>query len=158
MVRPLQFLNDILNWKVSNAICANYFFGRCRSFIPSVVEPSFGIGRIMYCMFEHCFYSREADAQRTVFKFTPLVAPTKATVFPLVSRPEMISKARAISDSLRKAGVSNLIDTTGVNSILSLLILLSIACVRLCVSVCKVVTMLVHKSRDILLYHTICQH
>lgn len=49
-----------------------------------MVEPSFGIGRIMYCMFEHCYYTREKDAQRTVFRFTPVVAPTKATVFPLV--------------------------------------------------------------------------
>ena len=24
-----------------------------RNFTPSVIEPSFGIGRIMYCMFEH---------------------------------------------------------------------------------------------------------
>lgn len=30
-----------------------------RSFIPSVIEPSFGIGRILYCIFEHCYYTRE---------------------------------------------------------------------------------------------------
>jgi len=24
-------------------------------YIPSVIEPSFGIGRIVYCIFEHCF-------------------------------------------------------------------------------------------------------
>ena len=69
----------------------------------------------MYCLFEHAYYVRESDAQRTVFKFTPLVAPTKATVFPLINRPEMIAIARQISDLLRKAGVSSLIDTTGKN-------------------------------------------
>lgn len=31
-------------------------------FIPSVIEPSFGIGRIIYCVFEHCFKIREKDA------------------------------------------------------------------------------------------------
>lgn len=78
------------------------------------MEPSFGIGRIMYCMFEHCYYVREQDAQRTVFKFTPLVAPTKATVFPLLKKAEMTSKAEEVSQLLRKAGVSNLLDTTGI--------------------------------------------
>jgi hypothetical protein len=34
--------------------------------IPSVVEPSFGIGRIMYALFEHNFRAREGDEQRTV--------------------------------------------------------------------------------------------
>jgi hypothetical protein len=33
-----------------------------RTFTPAVIEPSFGIGRIMYCMFEHAFYSREVRA------------------------------------------------------------------------------------------------
>lgn len=67
----------------------------------------------MYCLFEHAYYTREKDAQRTVFKFSPLVAPTKATVFPLVQKAEMNKIARQISDSLRKGGVSNIIDTTG---------------------------------------------
>jgi len=31
-------------------------------FIPAVIEPSFGIGRIIYCIYEHCFKIREKDA------------------------------------------------------------------------------------------------
>ena len=31
-------------------------------YTPSVIEPSFGIGRIVYCIFEHCFKVREEDA------------------------------------------------------------------------------------------------
>lgn len=34
--------------------------------VPSVIEPSFGIGRIMYSIFEHNFKVREGDEQRTV--------------------------------------------------------------------------------------------
>lgn len=34
--------------------------------MPSVIEPSFGIGRIMYVIFEHNFHIRENDEQRTV--------------------------------------------------------------------------------------------
>ena len=40
----------------------------CRRFIPSVIEPSFGIGRILYCMFEHAYYQREGSEEKTVFR------------------------------------------------------------------------------------------
>jgi len=30
-------------------------------YTPSVIEPSYGLGRIMYCIFEHCFQMREED-------------------------------------------------------------------------------------------------
>lgn len=33
---------------------------------PNVIEPSFGIGRIMYSIYEHSFHIREGDEQRTV--------------------------------------------------------------------------------------------
>lgn len=38
-------------------------------YTPHVIEPSFGLGRIMYCIFEHCFKMREQDQQRTYFDF-----------------------------------------------------------------------------------------
>ncbi|KAF3836567.1 hypothetical protein F7725_029125 [Dissostichus mawsoni] len=34
--------------------------------VPNVIEPSFGIGRIMHSIFEHSFRKREGDEQRTV--------------------------------------------------------------------------------------------
>lgn len=34
--------------------------------VPNVIEPSFGIGRIMYSIFEHTFRVRQGDEQRTV--------------------------------------------------------------------------------------------
>ncbi|KAG2487478.1 hypothetical protein HYH03_013900 [Edaphochlamys debaryana] len=87
-----------------------------KTYTPSVIEPSFGIGRIMYCMFEHCYYTREAaskDEVRAVMGFRPVVAPTKATVFPLVQKPALNETAQRISRDLTAAGLSNLIDTTG---------------------------------------------
>ena len=33
---------------------------------PHVIEPSFGVGRIMYAVLEHNFQIREGDEQRTV--------------------------------------------------------------------------------------------
>ncbi|XP_024519019.1 glycine--tRNA ligase, mitochondrial 1 [Selaginella moellendorffii] len=83
-------------------------------FTPSVIEPSFGIGRIIYCLFEHCFDTRGGvDGQLNVFRFPALVAPVKCTVFPLVQNPKLDEIARAISAKLREAGIANKIDTTG---------------------------------------------
>jgi len=44
-------------------------------YVPWVIEPSFGIGRIMYCIFEHCFKVRPKDAQRTYFDFPAAISP-----------------------------------------------------------------------------------
>ncbi len=38
-------------------------------YIPSVIEPAFGIGRIMYSMLEHNFKIRTEDVQRKVKDF-----------------------------------------------------------------------------------------
>jgi glycyl-tRNA synthetase (class II) len=35
-------------------------------YVPSVIEPSFGIGRIMYSVWEHNFRIRPESEQRTV--------------------------------------------------------------------------------------------
>ena len=76
-----------------------------------MIEPSFGIGRIIYAIWEHNFVSRDGDAQRTVrekfyfsnikililikiflcFKFLSLpaiIAPYKCSVLPLSSNDE----------------------------------------------------------------------
>jgi glycyl-tRNA synthetase len=50
-----------------------------------VIEPSFGIGRVLYALLEHSFYIREGDEQRGVFRFNAAVAPVKCGVFPLSS-------------------------------------------------------------------------
>lgn len=54
-------------------------------YVPSVIEPSFGIGRIVYCIFEHCFRMRSEDANRTFFVFPSLIAPLKCSILPLIS-------------------------------------------------------------------------
>lgn len=84
-----------------------------RNYTPSVIEPSFGIGRIIYCVFEHAYYTRDGDDTRAVFRFTPTVAPTKATVFPLLQKEALNERATTISAALTAAGLSNIIDTTG---------------------------------------------
>ena len=85
-----------------------------RSFTPGVIEPSFGIGRIMYCLFEHSFYWREGDEARMVLRLKPLVAPIKVTVFPLLSDDRLVARTAGIATQLTAAGIFNKVDTTGV--------------------------------------------
>lgn len=47
-------------------------------FIPHVIEPSFGIGRILHAICEHAYWSR--DQERHVLSFAPAVAPVQCEV------------------------------------------------------------------------------
>lgn len=82
-------------------------------FTPHVIEPSFGIGRIIYCIFEHCFKVREEDAQRTFFDFPPHIAPLKCSLLPLMSNPDMNKKVQEIKRKLIKEGVTSKVDDSG---------------------------------------------
>lgn len=64
--------------------------------IPSVIEPSFGIGRIMYAVFEHNFKMREGDEQRTYLSIPAVVAPLKCCVLPLSGNPEFESFVKIV--------------------------------------------------------------
>jgi glycyl-tRNA synthetase len=57
-------------------------------FTPSVIEPSFGMGRILYSLLEHSFYQRDMDEQRCVMRFNPQIAPQKCAVLPISSNPD----------------------------------------------------------------------
>ena len=79
-------------------------------FFPSVIEPSFGIGRIVYCVMEHCFKVREKDARRTYFDFPPVVAPYKASILPLIENDEFFKFIEPIRKVLVQNGISYKID------------------------------------------------
>lgn len=66
-------------------------------FVPGVIEPSFGIGRIVYCVLEHAFGVREKDAKRTYFAFPPVVAPYKVSIIPLIHDEQMLRFIEPIS-------------------------------------------------------------
>lgn len=69
-------------------------------FIPSVIEPAFGIGRVVYCIFEHCFRIREKDEKRTFFAFPPVVAPVKVSILPLINDDSINNYIEPISKYL----------------------------------------------------------
>ena len=52
-------------------------------YAPSVIEPSFGLGRIIYALLEHSFSQREGDEARCVVScFLLLAAPELAGSWP----------------------------------------------------------------------------
>ncbi|KAM9332265.1 glycine--tRNA ligase-like [Pholidichthys leucotaenia] len=80
--------------------------------VPNVIEPSFGIGRIMYTIFEHTFHIREGDEQRTYFSFPATVAPYKCSVLPLSQNQEFMPFVKELSEAMTKNGVSHKVDNS----------------------------------------------
>ncbi|XP_066147370.1 glycine--tRNA ligase [Euwallacea fornicatus] len=78
--------------------------------IPSVIEPSFGIGRVMYTIFEHNFKQRENDEQRTYLSLPAVVAPLKCSILPLSGNPEFVPFIKQLSVDLTKVDVSHKVD------------------------------------------------
>jgi len=79
-------------------------------FTPSVIEPSFGMGRILYSLLEHSFYQRDGDEQRCVMRFNPKVAPHKCAVMPISPSPEMNAVVDKIAAHLMDADLSARVD------------------------------------------------
>ncbi len=72
-----------------------------RNYYPSVIEPSFGIGRLLYCVLEHAFYNRRCDDEaRTVLALQPVMAPVKCVVLPLSKNEVFEPVVRAVLDAL----------------------------------------------------------
>ncbi|KAK0099632.1 Glycine--tRNA ligase 1, mitochondrial [Cadophora gregata] len=85
-----------------------------REFTPNVIEPSFGIGRILYSLIEHNYWTRGGseggDEARGVLSFPPPVAPTKVLLVPLSSHESFKPLLKYMSLKLRALGVSSRVD------------------------------------------------
>lgn len=79
-------------------------------FVPSVIEPSFGVGRVLYSLLEHNFKQREGDEQRNYFSLPPSIAPIKCSVLPLSKDEDLNSFVKIISEELTELEISNRVD------------------------------------------------
>jgi len=75
-----------------------------------VVEPSFGVGRIMYALFEHNFKVREGDEARSYFTLPPVIAPLKCSVLPLSNNADFTPLVTRLSQDLVMNDVSHKVD------------------------------------------------
>jgi len=81
-----------------------------REFTPNVIEPSFGLGRILYMLLEHSWWTREDDPQRGVLSLPILVAPIKVLIVPLSAKDELVPLVQEVSANLRRAGIFSRVD------------------------------------------------
>jgi len=72
-------------------------------FVPHVIEPSFGLDRLVYVTLE-CSYRRKKD--RNIFALPKRLAPIKISVFPLVSKDGLPEKASEVYKLLLDSGFS----------------------------------------------------
>jgi glycyl-tRNA synthetase len=81
---------------------------------PHVVEPSFGIGRIVYTVLTHAYDRDLVDGEERAFlDLPPEVAPTTVGVFPLMDKDGLGERAREVEADLRQAGFAVAYDDSG---------------------------------------------
>lgn len=81
---------------------------------PHVVEPSFGIDRLVYSVVAHRYREDElAGERRTYLDLPPAIAPTFVGVFPLMDRDGLGDLAADLADRLRSAGFAVAYDDAG---------------------------------------------
>ena len=66
--------------------------------IPHVIEPSYGIDRIIYCVLENAY---NEDGERKILSLKNSVVPIEAAVFPLVAKEELAMPALEIYENLK---------------------------------------------------------
>jgi len=79
---------------------------------PSVIEPSFGIGRIMYATLEHAFRQRDGDEKRVYLELPPSIAPIKCSILPISANTRLDPIIEAVSEQLAEYDLSQKIDNS----------------------------------------------
>lgn len=79
-------------------------------YIPSVIEPSFGIGRILYSLLETSIWMRQEDEQRLVLSLPAIIAPIKCLIAPLSGHDDFVPFVGKLNKSLRQKGLSTIVD------------------------------------------------
>ena len=81
-----------------------------RKYIPHVIEPSFGIERIINAILEHAY--KEKD-DRIILTLNDAIAPYKYAVFPLVKKDGLDTKATEIYNIIKAKDARTLYDDDG---------------------------------------------
>lgn len=81
---------------------------------PHVVEPSFGVDRLVYTVLAHSYREDTVDGEeRTSLALSPEIAPTDIGVFPLMAKDGLDERASEITQRLRSAGFTVTYDDSG---------------------------------------------
>ena len=81
---------------------------------PHIIEPSFGVDRLVYTVLVHSFEEDVVDDEtRTKLGLPSEVAPITVGVFPLMDRDGLGERARELASELRDVGLSVAYDDSG---------------------------------------------
>ncbi|MFH0713918.1 MAG: glycine--tRNA ligase [Candidatus Micrarchaeota archaeon] len=82
--------------------------------VPFVIEPSIGIGRLLFTVLVDAFYQKEEKGEvKNVLRFSTTVAPVKVAVFPLMKKDGLAEKAREVFEKLKATGLAVEYDESG---------------------------------------------
>ena len=81
-----------------------------RKLVPHVIEPAYGVDRILYAVLEHAYQKKD---DYVTLRLKARVAPIKAGVFPLMSRDGLDGIAMGVYDQLAAAGIQAFYDDGG---------------------------------------------
>jgi glycyl-tRNA synthetase len=82
--------------------------------MPHVIEPSYGIDRMIYVALEHSYAEEEVEGEtRKVLRLPPAVAPVQVAVFPLMNRDGLDTIAQTITERLARCRVLAQYDDSG---------------------------------------------
>ncbi|MFW9983354.1 MAG: glycine--tRNA ligase [Candidatus Odinarchaeota archaeon] len=84
-----------------------------KKIIPHVIEPSFGIDRIIYAILEHTYRPKNKSRGWSWFQFPVDLAPYQAVILPLLNRPEIEEPAKHLYQQCKLQGHSILYDDRG---------------------------------------------
>jgi glycyl-tRNA synthetase len=81
-----------------------------RRFVPHVIEPSFGLDRLVYVALEYAYTKRK---KRTLLSLPRELAPMQVSVFPLMSKDGLLEKADEVYHMLVDEGFTVDWDSSG---------------------------------------------
>lgn len=86
-----------------------------RKFVPGVIEPSFGVDRMLYCLLEHSFWIREDPEgknkiARSVLSLVPFMAPYKVAVVTVIPDSKFNPIIKSIVADLAYNSISYKVD------------------------------------------------
>ena len=84
-------------------------------FIPHVVEPAFGIDRIIWHILDHAYHeTTKQEEDYTVMKLSPNIVPVDYAVFPLFEKDGMEDIAHLVNKQLNsRLGIVSIYDSSG---------------------------------------------
>ena len=83
--------------------------------VPHVIEPSYGIDRIIYSTLLHSYTedTTEEGEKRAYLKIPSKIAPIKAAILPLVNKEPLVEIAEDLEKTLRKNNIITSFDGSG---------------------------------------------